>query len=68
MEHNFSIMTEAVLTAFGFSEAELARHIGVSQPTIHRIKSGAIKDPGYSTGAKIKALFESVPDTPPEAA
>lgn len=67
MEPNFSEMTAAVLDAYGYSEAELARQLNVSQPTIHRIKSGEVKSPSYHLGAQLLTLFENRP-VPNEAA
>lgn len=40
----------------GFSEAEIARRVGVSQPTVHRIKSGT--DPAYTTGKRLEQLLQ----------
>lgn len=61
METNFAEMTVAVLASYELSEADLAKRLGVSQPTIHRIKSGAVKSPNYHLGAKIHELYESRP-------
>jgi predicted transcriptional regulator len=38
----------------GLSETEIAKRIGVSQPTINRIKSGT--DPAYTTGKRLEEL------------
>lgn len=62
MELNFSNITEAVLDAYSLSEAQLAKQLGVSQPTIHRIKKGEVKDPGYSLGKGLVELYRSRPE------
>lgn len=61
MEPDFSEVVAALLGSYEYSEADLAREIGVSQPTIHRIKTGEVKSPGFTTGAKLMALYESRP-------
>lgn len=61
MDTNFSQITEAVLTAYSLSEAQLAKQLGVSQPTVHRIKKGEVKDPGYSTGRALVELYRARP-------
>lgn len=42
----------------GLSETEIARRIGVSQPTVNRIKNGA--DPAYRTGKQLERLYRAV--------
>lgn len=42
----------------GLSEAEIARRIGVSQPTVNRIKGGT--DPAYTTGKRLEALHRNL--------
>lgn len=44
------------LIASGLSESAIAKAVGVEQPTINRLKSGAQKTTAYETGEKIKAL------------
>ena len=61
MEPNFSDMTQAVLGAYGYSEADLAKELAVSQPTVHRIKTGGVKNPGFSTGSLIIQLYDNRP-------
>ena len=46
------------LIASGLSETEIAQRIGVSQPTVNRIKNGA--DPAYRTGKKLEQLHRAV--------
>lgn len=49
----------------GLSGAEVARRLGVPQPTVHHWKTGA--EPGYSDGARLIALhLEAI--IPPVAA
>lgn len=57
MNDDFAHMTLAVLDAYGYSEAQLARLLNVSQPTIHRIKTGVVKSPSYHVGAQIVDLY-----------
>lgn len=40
----------------GLSEADIAKQIGVSQPTVHRIKHGV--DPAYTTGKRLEELLQ----------
>lgn len=68
METNFADMTIAVLEAYEYSESDLAKVLNVSQPTVHRIKTGAVKNPGYTTGAKLIELFENRATQPDAAA
>ena len=39
----------------GMPEAKIARLVNYAQPTVHRLKTGAIKEPSYGHG---KALIE----------
>lgn len=68
MEPNFSSMTQAILSAYGYSEAELAKELQVSQPTVHRIKTGEVKNPGFTTGQALISLYEARPEQLPDAA
>lgn len=61
METNFPKLVSEVLAAYDMSEAKLAKHINVSQPTIHRIKTGQVRDPGYSIGQAIIELHQARP-------
>lgn len=61
MKTNFSELTHAVLTAYGLSEKQLAEQLGVSQPTVHRMKSGEIKSPAFHTGARLVELYDNMP-------
>jgi predicted transcriptional regulator len=47
------------LIAAGTTEKDLAEKVGCSQPTIHRIKSGDITDPSYSTGKALENLYRT---------
>lgn len=51
-------MVSAIL-ATGLSEAELAIKIGVSQPTVNRIKKGS-QNVGYETGKKIELVYVDI--------
>jgi len=46
----------------GMTEAELARLSNTTQPSIHRMKKGETKDPGYTTGKAIESIFLSLND------
>ena len=61
MDRNFAQITHEVMAAYGYSEAALAKRLGVSQPTIHRIKTGQVETPNYTIGAALVALYESRP-------
>jgi len=43
----------------GLSEAEIARRVNASQPTIHRIKKGG-QVPSYPVGIAIDALYSDI--------
>lgn len=40
------------------SQSEIARLVGVTQPTISRLYSGQQKDCAFSTGAALLALYD----------
>lgn len=61
MNTDFANLTQAVLDAYEYSEAQLARRLNVSQPTIHRIKTGEVKSPSYHLGAQLIDLYEQRP-------
>lgn len=66
MDVNFSELTSEVLSSYGYSEAQLAKQLGTTQVTVHRIKTGATKNPGYLIGAELVRLHEQRPE--PDAA
>lgn len=41
-----------------FTEASVAEACGVSQPTVHRIKSGKVVRPSWQAGAAIQHLYQ----------
>ena len=45
------------LLASGFTEGSLAKEVGTSQPTIHRIKKGS--EPSYTLGKTIESIYMS---------
>lgn len=47
------------LIASGLTETEIAKEVGVEQPTINRLKLGVQKSTAYATGQKIMALHAS---------
>ena len=61
MDRDFAEITSAVLDAYGYSEAQLARQLNVSQPTVHRIKKGYIRTLSYQVGAQLIDLYERRP-------
>ncbi len=67
MDRNFALITKKVMDAYGWSEAALAKRLGVSQPTIHRIKTGQVEVPNYTIGTALVALYETRPRSPEAA-
>ena len=61
METNLSEVTKAVLSAYEYSEADLARVCDVSQTTIHRIKTGESANPGFQTASRLLELYRARP-------
>lgn len=58
---DFPNLIKEIINTGDMSEAKIADHIGnVSQPTIHRIKTGEIKDPGSRIGFAIVHLHKDV--------
>lgn len=53
---NFSEITRRLLTEWPFTEQQLAAHIGVSQPQVHRLKTGVTKQTSFSTGSRLLDL------------
>jgi predicted transcriptional regulator len=54
-------MTIAILKGMDHSEQSLAKLVGTSQPTIHRIRTGRTKNPGYTVGVAIENLYSQLP-------
>jgi len=52
-----SIMVARLLACDEFNEPSLAKALGTSQPTIHRIKNGS--HPRYELGRRIETLYLS---------
>lgn len=67
METNFADMVAAILKAYDYTEAELAKRLDCSQPTIHRLKKGSVTSPSYQLGVQITALYQARPDDRAEA-
>lgn len=42
------------------SERKLAKLLGVSQPTIHRLKAGTVEEPKYSLGVDILKVHKKL--------
>ncbi len=62
MNTDFAKITTAILEGYGLSEGELAKKIGTSQPSIHRIKNGSTEMPNYGLGAKLVKLYSDLTD------
>lgn len=56
MQTDFREITAKILKQKGFSEAELAKEIGTTQPTVNRIKLGKIKVPNFELGQRLIEL------------
>lgn len=54
---DWAAIVTSVLKIHQMSEADLAKKIGITQPTIHRLKTGEIVEPRYSTGSKLLKLL-----------
>lgn len=54
---NWKILITRIIDK-GYTETEIAKHVGCSQPTINRLKLGKIDDPRYTTGASIVLMAE----------
>jgi DNA-binding XRE family transcriptional regulator len=66
MDIDFPSMVAEVLSAYGYTEAQLAKVLEVSQPTVHRIKTGEVKDPGFATGRRIVEIHALRPSPLPK--
>lgn len=55
------------LNQAGFSDAEIARQTGITQPTIQRIRTGQHEDPKTSSASAIQKFYESVMNNPTAA-
>ena len=65
---NFERVTSEILDFYGLTEKQLAERLGVSQPTVHKIKVGKTADPSHSLGEKLLALHRArlpLPEGPP---
>jgi|GEM_PF-2638795 len=51
-----SLLQEIIL-ATGYSQAQLARHLGLRPSTFHSILTGKIKEPSLATFQKILSLY-----------
>lgn len=52
-------MTQTILDS-GYTEAQIAAEIGLTQPAVNFLKSGIRKSTNYETGKKIEALHAKV--------
>ena len=57
---NFKQMTKKVMSHYNLTEQTLADKLGVTQPTISRIKSGVSVTPDYHTVDKLRKLHEAI--------
>ena len=46
------------LISAGMTEAQIAAHVQYTQPSVHRLKTGAMKEPSYSKGRALIALHQ----------
>jgi hypothetical protein len=53
-------LIEEILKDERYTEARVAREIGVSPIAIHRIRIGITKEPRYAVGARLMALYLSI--------
>lgn len=60
---DFSKLTSEILDAYGYTEARLGEVLGISQPTVWRIKVGLTSDPGFGVGTRIVAVHKKRPRT-----
>ena len=61
MDMDFARITSAVMRGYNWSERELAERLRLSQSTVHRIKTGATKNPGFTIGRQLLELHEALP-------
>jgi transcriptional regulator with XRE-family HTH domain len=54
-----------MLISAGLSQSEIARRIGVAQPTIHRILHGKQRGAMWSTAVKLEFLVGAIQSTGP---
>ncbi len=54
---------EVVIQEKGWSEAEAARELGTSQPTINRYRNGKRKRVEFEVGLKIHELYSEIVDS-----
>ncbi|MEB1136037.1 helix-turn-helix domain-containing protein [Xanthomonas campestris pv. campestris] len=61
---NDSLPAQAVLKLVqaGWSESRIAKEVGTSQPTVHRIKHGQ-KSVAFGVGLALVRLADSLPDS-----
>jgi len=48
------------ITEAGFTQTQISKRTGISQPTISRILTGAQKEISYSDGKALEQLFSEV--------
>jgi len=61
MDKSFHEMTTAILAAYGWTEGDLAKRVGVSQPHVNRLKKGRVWRPSFQLGTAITALYRERP-------
>lgn len=66
MEVNFSQIVLDCLDAYVMTEAEFAQLVGTTQPTVHKIKTGKIKNPSYPLGVRIMEAYRDRPRPTPK--
>ena len=61
MNKSLPEMTTAILDAYGWTEGDLAKRVGVSQPHVNRLKKGRVCRPSFQVGTAITALYRERP-------
>ncbi len=57
-------MCEAVLIAYGWTQAQLSERIGIDQSQVARLRMGKAQSASWEVGAKLAALYVARPPTP----
>lgn len=66
MDQDFATVVSECLDAYVMTEAEFAQLVGCSQPTIHQIKTGKVKNPRYTLGLRIMEAYRDRPRPTPK--
>lgn len=58
---NFQRVVAETMEAYNWTEVDLAKRIGITQPSLNRIRRGQTKEPRFTVGVKLVALWEDRP-------